>query len=102
MEQDYQRGDMRAPVYGVGSLSWDDAGAGAQTSPVVVRNLSERGIQVVCEQPVRTGAAVFLTGDAYECLGEVKYCVVGDGGFRIGIELVREPYRRLADESRPV
>jgi hypothetical protein len=92
MEAAYQRSEMRASVYGGGSLTWEDADEGSRTSPVVVRNLSGHGLQVVCQRAVRAGAAVFLTGETYECLGEVKYCVHVDGGFRIGIQLSRPPY----------
>jgi hypothetical protein len=99
MEAAYQRSEMRASVYGGGSLTWEDADEGSRTSPVVVRNLSGHGLQVVCQRAVRAGAAVFLTGETYECLGEVKYCVHVDGGFRIGIELRREPYLRTSDAA---
>lgn len=102
MEQQYQRAEIRAAVYGGGSLVWDDVELGAQTSPVVVRNLSSQGLQVLCSRAIRTGAVVFLTGDAYECLGEVRYCVYGEDGYRIGIALKREPYRRTSDPAMPV
>ena len=94
----YQRSELRAPVFGGGWLTWDDAREGARTSHVVVRNLSGQGLQVVSPRQVRTGAVVFLTGETYECLGKVKYCVHGDGGFRIGIQFMREPYPRAASD----
>lgn len=102
MEQHYQRSQMRATVYGGGSLAWDDVEKGAQTSNVIVRNLSGLGLQVICGRPIRTGAVVFLTGDTFECLGEVRYCVYGEDGYRIGIEFKREPYRRPAARTAPV
>ena len=102
MENQYQRAEIRAAVFGDGSLTWDDAAAGAQTSKVIVRNLSGNGIQVVCARAIRTGVAVFLTGDAYEYLGEVRYCVYGEDGYRIGIEFKREPYPAPPGHSTPV
>jgi hypothetical protein len=94
MENRYQRSELRASVYGGGSLTWDDAGEGSRTSSVIVRNLSEQGIQVLCHRAIRTGAVVFLTGETYECLGKVRYCVYGEDGYRIGIQFTREPYPR--------
>jgi hypothetical protein len=61
---------------------------------VTVRNVSEQGMQLRCEQAIRPGTVVFLTGERYECLGTVRYCVHHDDGYRIGLEFVREPYLR--------
>jgi hypothetical protein len=49
---------------------------------------------VLCHRAIRTGAVVFLTGETYECLGKVRYCVYGEDGYRIGIQFTREPYPR--------
>ena len=57
---------------------------------------------MLCARAINTGAIVFLTGESYECLGEVKYCVYGQDGYRIGIEFKREPYHRIADQATPV
>ena len=102
MEQQYQRAERRASVYGAASLAWNDAELGGQTSPVIVRNMSGQGIQVICGRPISTGAVTFLTGDNYECLGEVRYCVFDDDGYLIGIRFKRAPYPVLADESTPM
>ncbi|MEZ5366767.1 MAG: hypothetical protein R2748_31610 [Bryobacterales bacterium] len=99
MFERYQRREMRAEVFGEGSLTWNDGLDGARTSSVTVRNLSSQGLQVVCRKAIRAGASVFLTGETYECLGTVKYCVYSDEGFRIGIELEREPYHRANDDT---
>ena len=102
MEQHYRRSEMRAAVYGGGVLAWNDAEKGPRTARVVVTNLSGQGLQIICSEAIRTGAVVFLTGDTYECLGEVRYCVYGDDGYRIGIELRRDPYPCPAGPTTPV
>ncbi len=99
MENHYQRAERRAIVYGGGSLTWDDAANGSRTSSVIVRNLSGEGLQIVCHQAIRTGAVVFLTGETYECLGKVRYCVYGEDGYRIGIQFTREPYLRRTEAA---
>lgn len=99
MFEGYQRSETRAPVFGGGSLTWNDGLEGACTEPVTVRNLSGHGLQVLCRRPIRAGAPVFLTGETYECLGTVKYCVYSDEGFRIGIELERDPYPRSGSDT---
>ena len=53
MFEPYQRREMRAQVFGEGSLTWNDGLDGAHTSPVRVRNVSSQGLQVVCRRAIR-------------------------------------------------
>ena len=41
---------------------------------------------------VRPGAAAYLTGTEYQCVGSIRYCVPNGQGFLVGLELSREPH----------
>ena len=87
----YARSEDRELVYGKGDLTWDH-GAQAKQSTVEVRNISDNGVQLRVSEYVRTGAAAYLTGTEYQCVGTVRYCVPNGQGFLAGLEFSREPH----------
>ena len=89
--RNYVRSEERERVYGKGELIWDH-GAQAKQCTVEVRNLSDKGMQLHVSEYVRTGAAAYLTGTQYQCVGSVRYCVPNGQGFLVGLEFSREPH----------
>jgi len=91
----YSRSEPRLPAKGPATMTWD-AGNGSRESQVEVRNISSAGVQVVSKRPLQPGWTAYLTGEQFECLGEVEYCVSVDVGFYVGMSFRREPYFRNA------
>ena len=87
----YVRSADRERVCGKGDLTWDH-GAQAKQSTVEVRNISDNGVQLHVSEYVRPGAAAYLTGTEYQCVGSIRYCVPNGQGFLVGLELSREPH----------
>ncbi len=87
----YARSEDRERVYGKGELTWDH-GAQTKQSAVEVRNISDTGVQLHVSEYVRPGAAAYLTGTEYQCVGSVRYCVPNGQGFLVGIQFSREPH----------
>ena len=89
--KNYVRSGERERVYGKGDLTWDD-GTQAKQSTAEVRNISDNGLQLRVSEYVRTGAAAYLTGTEYQCVGAVRYCVPNGQGFLVGLQFSREPH----------
>ena len=85
------RKEIRDPVFGRGELTWDD-GVTSKQMPVEVRNISDRGAQLL----VKAGIAAFLTGEEFRCMGTVRYCTDDPRGFLIGLEFSRDPHYKNA------
>ena len=90
-EKSYARSEKRERVCGKGDLTWDH-GAQAKQSTVEVRNISDNGIQLRVSEYVRAGAAAYLTGTQYQCVGSVRYCVPNGQGFLVGLEFSQDPH----------
>ncbi len=84
----------RQPVRGAGNLDWYGDGAKACTTPVLVRDASEFGLQLSALDPVPVGRIARLTGEAVECVGTVCYCVGVEDGYRVGLHFTRQPYEK--------
>ena len=93
MNRPYVRGEERMDVRGSGKLTWD-AGNGARDCAVAVRNISASGVQVVSKRALQPGWVAFLTGEKFECLGDVQYCRSTEEGYVVGMRFRREPYFR--------
>jgi len=89
------RKEVRDPVFGRGELTWVD-GTTSKQMPVEVRNISDRGVQLLVRTPIRAGIAAFLTGEEFRCMGIVRYCADDPRGFLIGLEFSREPHYKNA------
>ena len=87
----YTRSEDRELVYGKGDLTWNH-GTQAKQSAVEVRNISDNGMQVQVSEYVDVGAAAYLTGTEYQCVGSVQYCVPNRQGFLVGLKF-SEPQR---------
>jgi len=94
----YSRSEERLAARGPGKLTWD-AGHGARECVVEVRNISSAGVQVASKRPLQPGWTAYLTGEQFECLGEVEYCVSVDTGYLVGMSFRREPYFRNSVNS---
>jgi hypothetical protein len=88
----------RQPVRGAGNLDWYGAGAKACTTPVLVRDASEFGLQLSALDPVPVGCVVRLSGDSLECVATVCYCVRTGDEYRIGLHFSRQPYDKHSAE----
>ena len=88
----------RQVVRGAGNLDWYGDGAKACTTPVLVRDASEFGLQLSALDPVPVGRIVRLSGEALECVATVCYCVRIDDEYRLGLHFTRQPYdKHVAD-----
>lgn len=92
-ENAYVRAHQRIPVTGSGVLTWD-AGNGARRCPTQVRNLGDGGLQLFVTRAMVRGWTAYVTGETFECVGDVRYCVPSDGGFLVGLSFRHEPYLR--------
>lgn len=92
------RKEVRDPVFGRGELTWDD-GASAKQMSVEVRNISDRGAQLLVRTPLKAGLAAFLTGEQFRCMGTVRYCTDDRHGFLVGLEFSRDPHYKNAVEG---
>jgi hypothetical protein len=88
----------RQPVRGAGNLDWYGDGAKACSTPVLVRDASEFGLQLSAVDPVPVGRIVRLTGDALECVATVCYCVRIENEYRLGLHFTRQPYDKHSAE----
>ena len=59
-----------------------------------VRNTSDNGVQLHVPEYVRTGAAAYLTGTEYQCVGSARYCAPNGQGFLVGLEFSEERDKR--------
>ena len=91
---EYRR-ESRDVVCGEGELTWDD-GVISRKRSVEVRNISDNGVQVHSRVMAPVGAAAYLTGEHFRCLGTVRYCKSDERGYLIGLELNKEPYDKNA------
>ncbi len=89
------RKEVREPVFGRGELTWDD-GATSKQPRVEVRNISDRGVQLLARTPIKAGISAFLTGEEFRCMGTVRYCTDDPRGFLLGLEFSREPHYKNA------
>jgi hypothetical protein len=89
------RKEIRDPVFGRGELTWDD-GVTARQMRVEVRNISNKGVQLLARTPIREGISAFLTGEEFRCMGTVRYCTDDLRGFLIGLEFSRDPHFKNA------
>ncbi len=94
---DYARRAQREPAVGSATLSWETLGR-PHACTIRLCNLTADGMQAVGPRRLDPGTAVFVSGDRYECAGEVRYCLAFDGGFRFGLEFRSDPYP-LADDA---
>lgn len=88
---DYARRTQREPATGSATLSWEAEGV-AQVCPISLRNLTADGMQAVGPRAVSPGAAVFVSGERYECAGEVRYCIRAEDGYCFGLRFRSDPY----------
>jgi len=89
----YQRLQERYQTTGSAQLTWD-SGDGARECSARVRNINSGGAQLVTAKALEPGSVAYLTGDQFECLGEVVYCRTSAGSFVVGIRFRYEPYLR--------
>ena len=90
-EKSYARSVERERVCGKGDLTWDH-GKEAKQSAIEVRNISDLGLQMYATEYVQAGAAAYLTGSEFQCVGLVRYCVPNGEGFLVGLEFSKEPH----------
>lgn len=98
IDQGYRRIHQRTHVTGNGVLTWD-AGNGARQCSATVRNLGDGGLQLLVSRPLSQGWTAYLTGEMFECVGKVRYCVPEQGGFLVGLEFSHDPYLRNTVKS---
>jgi len=87
-----RRRTERQPVRGTGILDWYGPAGKTSSTPVLVRDASEFGLQLSAADPVPVGCVTRLTGEAIGCLGTVCYCTSADDGYLVGLHFTREPY----------
>ena len=96
----YVRREQRERVTGAATLSWEVGGLG-QVCVYRVRNLTADGMQAVGRLPIPPGTRVFISGERYECLGQVRYCLEDAVERRIGLEFLSDPYRLGSARQAP-
>lgn len=91
---EYRR-EARDVVCGEGELTWDD-GVVSRKHSVDVCNISDSGVQVRSRVHAPVGAAAYLTGEHFRCVGSIRYCRSNDAGYLVGIELNNDPHYKNA------
>lgn len=86
-----RRREDRIPSAGNGSLEWFEMRE-KRAAPVVVEDVTEGGVRLRLEESLSQVDMVRLTGETWECLGKVRYCLARDGGTVLGIELAGPAY----------
>lgn len=86
-----RRHEDRLPTAGQGTLHWKDR-SGGQIASVYVRNVAESGVQVELHKRLDRYQTVWLSGEAWECEGRVRYCRREGSKYLAGIQLIRPPY----------
>jgi len=97
----YSRRQERYEVTGTGKLTWD-SGTGSEECSVVVRNINSKGVQVVASSALEPGSVAYLSGDEFECLGDVRYCRSTVEGFLVGLSFRQDPFFRNSVADSPV
>ena len=87
-----RRRTERQPVRGTGRLDWYGQGGKTSSTPVLVRDASEFGLQLSAADPVPVGCVTRLTGEAIGCLGTVCYCIPAGEEYLVGLHFTRRPY----------
>lgn len=95
----YRRAYQRMGATGRGTLTWD-AGHGSRQCSVQVRNISDGGAQLLVSRPLAPGWTAYLTGEMFECIGAIQYCVEAAGGFLVGLSFERDPYAKPASDVK--
>lgn len=92
----------RQPVDGAGVLRFGDSRGHTVKSEVVVKNISNGGMQLQIGVPAEKETYVRLTGESLECEGTVRYCQQDGESYLLGVQFIREPGVAVADEDDPV
>jgi hypothetical protein len=92
------RREDRLSSGGTGILSWFDGGR--QTATVTVKNATKGGVQLEMQQSVPLHQMVRLSGETWECQGQVRYCRRELGKILLGIQFTRPPYLRGVADYR--
>lgn len=95
-----RRREDRMPTAGQGTLHWKDR-SGGQVASVYVRNVAESGVQIEIHKRLEPHQTVWLSGEAWECEGRVRYCRREGSRFLIGIQLLRPPYPKTYAAHHP-
>jgi hypothetical protein len=95
-----RRREDRLPTAGQGTLHWKDRGGG-QIAGVFVRNIAESGVQIELHKRLEPHQTVWLSGEAWECEGRVRYCRREGSKYLAGIQLLRPPYPKGYSARRP-
>ena len=90
VREERRRAD-RVPAAGRGRLQWVER-SGPREAAVRVSNVTEDGIQIELEQSLEFHQIVRLAGEAWECLGRVRYCRNEGARFTAGIKLTMPAY----------
>ena len=59
---------------------------------VTVRNISDEGVKVAVPEGIEVLQVVRLSGQTWECLGRIVYCVREGESLVAGIQFMRPPY----------
>jgi hypothetical protein len=86
-----RRREDRLAAAGSGRLQWTDR-AGQHVAMVEVRNVTEDGLQVMANELLPQQQTVRLSGETWECIGDVCYCRSEGRKFVAGIRMRRRPF----------
>jgi hypothetical protein len=92
-----RRREDRLISAGSGRLHWTDR-AGQHIAIVEVQNVTEEGLQVMVNEGLPHQQTVRLSGETWECIGDVCYCRTEGRKFVAGIQLRRRPYLKNSVE----
>ena len=95
--QEHRRED-RLSSGGTAILCWFEGGR--QSATVTVTNATKGGVQLEVPQSVPLHQMVRLSGETWECQGQVRYCRREPGKVLLGVQFTRPPYPKSAADYR--
>ncbi len=95
--QERRRAD-RNPVCGGATLNWGATKGEKRSSPVLVRNVTEQGLQIESPQPVPVGIIALMQGELLEWVGSTCYCKSQGDRYLVGMHLVRQAYDKATTQ----
>jgi hypothetical protein len=98
VQHDNRREDRLATI-GCGTLVCSDR-RGRPVLRVQVTNTSKQGAQVEIDQPISIHQLVRLSGQTWECLGQVRYCQRRGTKFVAGIQFTQAPHPKSSMDFR--
>ncbi len=94
-----RRREDRPLTIGTAALCWTDQNRW-QSEMVRVINVTEQGVQVEIKQALPVHQLVRLSGEAWQCLGHVRYCSTEGLNFLAGIEFCQPAHPKDSPDYR--